>query len=135
MVTYGDGVADVDIKKLLAFHKTHGKIGTVTGVRPSSRFGEIVQRKNRVVKFNEKPQMVEGMVNGGFFVFNREFFKYLKAGDNCYLEKEPLEKLVAKGQLMVYPHDGFWQCVDTYRELELLNELWKTAHPPWKVWK
>ena len=135
MVTYGDGVADINIKKLLAFHKAHGKIGTVTGVHPSSRFGEIIQKDKRVLRFYEKPQTREDIVNGGFFVFKRKFFDYLEADDNCFLEGKPLEKLVARKQLMVYRHDGFWQCVDTYREYELLNELWKTAKPPWKVWK
>lgn len=134
LVTYGDGVADVDIKKLLAFHRSHGKIGTVTGVHPSSRFGEIIQKNKRVLRFYEKPQTREGIVNGGFFVFNKKFFKYLAAGDDCYLEGKPLENLAAEGQLMVYPHGGFWQCVDTYRELELLNDLWKSDNPPWKVW-
>lgn len=134
MVTYGDGVADINLKKLLAFHKSHGKIGTVTGVHPSSRFGEIMQKKNKVIKFHEKPQVSGGLVNGGFFVFQKKFFKYLMPGNDCILEREPLENLVDEDQLMVFPHEGFWQSVDTYRELELLNELWKERRPPWKVW-
>ena len=135
MLTYGDGVANINIKELVEYHKSHGKIGTMTGVHPSSRFGELVVKDNKIVVFNEKPQVTEGLINGGFFVFNKKFFKYLKADDNCYLEKEPLENLAADGELMVYPYDGFWQCVDTYRELELLNNLWKSPNPPWKVWK
>lgn len=135
MVTYGDGVGNVDIEKLIKFHKSHGKIATITAVHPSSRFGEIVIKSNRAVKFNEKPQVSLGLINGGFFVFNKVFFRYLKDDEQCYLEKEPLENLAAQGQLMVYQHKGFWQCVDTYRELELLNELWKSPSPPWKVWK
>jgi len=133
MLTYGDGVANINIKELLEYHKSHGKIGTMTGVHPSSRFGELVIKDNKIEVFNEKPQVTEGLINGGFFVFNKKFFKYLKEDDNCYLEKEPLENLAADEELMVYPHDGFWQCVDTYRELELLNNLWKSRNPPWKV--
>ena len=135
MLTYGDGVANINIKDLVEYHKSHGKIGTMTGVHPSSRFGELVIRDNKIEVFNEKPQVTEGLINGGFFVFNKTFFKYLQEDDNCYLEKEPLENLAAEGELMVYPHEGFWQCVDTYRELELLNNLWKFRNPPWKVWK
>lgn len=134
MVTYGDGVANLNIKELLNFHKAHKKIGTMTGVHPSSRFGELVIKGNRVMQFNEKPQVKEGLINGGFFVFNKEFFNYLKEDDNCYLERQPLEKLAKEGELTVYPLDGFWQCVDTYRELEVLNNLWKSPNPPWKVW-
>lgn len=134
MVTYGDGVASLNIKELLNFHKAHKKIGTMTGVHPSSRFGELVIKDNQVLQFNEKPQVKEGLINGGFFVFNKEFFNYLKENDNCYLERRPLEKLAKESELMVYPLDGFWQCVDTYRELELLNNLWQSPNPPWKVW-
>ena len=134
MVTYGDGVANLNIKELLKFHQAHGKIGTMTGVHPSSRFGELVIKDNQVMRFNEKPQVKEGLINGGFFVFNKEFFNYLEEDDNCYLERQPLEKLAKEGELMVYPLDGFWQCVDTYRELELLNNLWESPNPPWKVW-
>ncbi len=134
MVTYGDGVAKLNIKELLKFHEAHKKIGTMIGVHPSSRFGELVIKDNRVLQFNEKPQVKEGLINGGFFVFNKEFFNYLKEDDNCYLERKPLEKLAKEGELMVYPLDVFWQCVDTYRELELLNNLWKSPNPPWKVW-
>lgn len=135
MLTYGDGVANIDVKELVEFHKSHGRIGTVTGVHPSSRFGELVIKNKQVVEFSEKPQIKEGFINGGFFVFNKKFFDYLKEDDNCYLEKEPLEKLALDKELMVYPHEDFWQCMDTYRELEILNDLWKSPAPPWKVWR
>ncbi|MFA7676566.1 MAG: glucose-1-phosphate cytidylyltransferase [Candidatus Omnitrophota bacterium] len=134
MLTYGDGVADIDIGKLLDFHKTHKKMSTITGVRPSSRFGEIVTNNKQVVQFNEKPQVRDGLINGGFFVFNKDFLNYLEDDDNCRLEHGPMEKLASRGELMVYPHEGFWQCVDTYRELELLTKLWNSQNPPWKVW-
>ena len=135
MLTYGDGVADINIKELIEYHKSHGKIGTMTGVHPSSRFGELVVRDNKIEVFSEKPQITEGLISGGFFVFDKTFLEYLNEDDNCYLEKEPLENLVKDGELMVYPHNGFWQCVDTYRELELLNDLWKSHNSPWKVWR
>jgi glucose-1-phosphate cytidylyltransferase len=134
MVTYGDGISSINFNDLVKFHTSHGKIGTMSGVHPSSRFGEFTIKNNQVLDFHEKPQTKEGLINGGFFVFNKTFFDYLSTDDSCTLEKEPLEKLVSNGQLMVYPHDGFWQCVDTYRELELLNTLWDSPHPPWKVW-
>jgi len=134
MLTYGDGVADIDIKKLCEYHRSHGRIGTMTGVKPVSRFGEVSLRSNQVVCFNEKPESNEGLVNGGFFVFNRKFFQYLDGDEACILEKEPLEKLAADGELMLYPHNGFWQCVDTYRELESLNNQWDSCNAPWKVW-
>ncbi|MGF7119208.1 glucose-1-phosphate cytidylyltransferase [Methanobacterium oryzae] len=134
LLTYGDGVANVNIRELVKFHKSHGKIGTMTGVHPSSRFGEFELAGNQVLEFNEKPQTKEGLINGGFFVFNKEFFKYLHEEEDCILEKSPLVDLAADGELMVYPHDGFWQCIDTYRELEVLNELWEKGETPWKVW-
>jgi glucose-1-phosphate cytidylyltransferase len=135
MLTYGDAVADIDIAKLLAFHKAHGKIGTVTGVHPVSRFGELCIDARCVKRFNEKPQAKEGFVSGGFFVFNRDFFSYLDDHDECVLEKEPVENLSAANELMVYQHEGYWQCCDTYRELEILNNLWNHPNPPWKLWK
>jgi glucose-1-phosphate cytidylyltransferase len=134
MVTYGDGVSSINIDNLVKFHKLHGKIGTMSGVHPSSRFGEFTIKDNQVIDFHEKPQTKEGLINGGFFVFHKTFFNYLSNDDNCTLEKEPLEELVSDGQLMVYPHNGFWQCVDTFRELELLNKLWDSPRPPWKIW-
>jgi glucose-1-phosphate cytidylyltransferase len=134
MLTYGDAVSNVNLKQLLAFHKTHGKIGTVTGVHPISRFGELTIDTRCVKGFSEKPKTKEGFVSGGFFVFNKEFFSYLDDCDECVLEKEPIEKLVGNDELMVYPHEGFWQCCDTYRELESLNNLWDHPNPPWKLW-
>jgi glucose-1-phosphate cytidylyltransferase len=134
MLTYGDGVSDIDLKQLYAFHRSHKKIGTVSAVRPSSRFGEIIIKNQMAVRFSEKPQTTEGLVNGGFFVFNRDFFKYLSAGSDCYLEREPLERLAGDKQLAVKVHTGFWQCMDTQRELDLLSQLWKNGSAPWKVW-
>ncbi len=135
MLTYGDAVADINIEKLLAFHQSHGKIGTVTGVHPTSRFGELHIDAHCVKQFCEKTQTKEGFVNGGFFVFNKEFFSYLDDQDDCVLEKDPIERLTKDNELMVYPHEGFWQCCDTYRELELLNNLWTRPNPPWKLWQ
>lgn len=135
MLTYGDAVTDVDISKLLAFHWSHGKIGTVTGVHPASRFGELCIDARCVKRFSEKPLTKAGFVSGGFFVFNKEFFSYLDDRDECILEKEPIEKLAAANELMVYPHEGYWQCCDTYRELEILNNLWNHPNPPWKLWQ
>ncbi|MHA1409553.1 MAG: glucose-1-phosphate cytidylyltransferase [Candidatus Odinarchaeia archaeon] len=134
MATYGDGVADINISKLLEFHKSHKKIGTITGVRPPSRFGELGIRDKKIVRFHEKPQVMEGWINGGYFVFNRKFFNYLWEDDDCILEEGPLEKLTRDGELMFFPHRGFWQCVDTYRELEILNKMWVSGSAPWKMW-
>lgn len=135
MLTYGDGVADVDIRKLLDFHRAHGKIGTVTGVRPPSRFGELQLESDQVVQFSEKPQVSSGFINGGFFVFNKEFFNYVSDDDTCSLEGVPLEHLARDGELKVYTHTGFWQCMDTSRDLKRLRELWESGQPQWKVWR
>lgn len=134
LLTYGDGVADIKIKDLVKFHNSHGKIATITGVRPPSRFGELISEGNSVVEFTEKPQVGNSMINGGFFVFNREVFDYLEENDRCVLEKEPLEGLARDGQLMVYKHTGFWHCMDTLRDVNLLNEYWDSGLAPWKVW-
>jgi glucose-1-phosphate cytidylyltransferase len=136
-VTYGDGVGDIDIAALLAFHEKHGRIGTVTGVRPPGRFGELrVESDGRACEFNEKPQVTEGVINGGFFVFRREFLqRYLTPSSDQMLELEPLQRLAADGELMVYLHEGFWQPMDTYRELTILEGLWKSGRAPWKVWE
>jgi glucose-1-phosphate cytidylyltransferase len=135
MLTYGDGVGNINIRELIDYHESHGRIGTMTGVHPSSRFGEVAMEDNRVVRFSEKPQTTKGLISGGYFVFKKDFFNYLNADDNCILEKGPLENLALDGELMVYPHEGFWQCVDTYRELEMLNSLWSKTNPPWNIWK
>lgn len=134
MVTYGDGVADVDINALLAYHKDHRKLGTVTAVHPMSRFGELSVDNGMVHVFREKPQVHEGWINGGFFVFQREVLDLI-VGDDASLEQSLLVKLTSLKELAVYQHSGFWQCMDTYREMELLNDLWRTDNAPWAVWK
>lgn len=134
MVTYGDGVADIDISKLVEFHRSHKKLATVTTVRPTSRFGVLeINGEGRVEKFREKPQ-VDGWVNAGFFVFDRKVLDYLE-DDRTVLEKEPLERLASEGQLMAYQHKGFFQCLDTYREYKDLNAMWSEGRAPWKVWE
>jgi glucose-1-phosphate cytidylyltransferase len=134
LLSYGDGLADIDIKKLLAFHKEHGKIATVTTVTPISRFGIVELSDSRqVLKFREKPR-TDTFASAGFFVFQREVFDYL-SGDECILEREPLQRLAAEGQLMAYQHDGFFHMMDTYREYEHLNHLWSLGNAPWRVWR
>lgn len=134
MVTYGDGVADLDIRQLVDFHNSHGRLATVTAVRPTSRFGVLnVDHASKVLNFTEKPQ-VEGWVNTGFFVFNRRVFDYL-GEDDCVLEREPLECLAHEGQLMAYLHSGFFFGMDTYRDYMHLNDLWASGEAPWKVWE
>ncbi len=135
MMTYGDGVADINIKDLLKFHLAHGKIATLTGVRPLSRFGELSVNGKRVVKLTEKPQSSTGLINGGFFVFNRRIFDYLEDGDDCDLEIGALEKLAEEGQLMVYEHNKFWYCMDTVRDMDYLNKLYMQGKAPWEIWK
>ena len=134
MATYGDGVADVNIRDLLDYHFSHGRLATVTGVRPGSRFGEMIAQEGQVVSFSEKPQTSSGMINGGFFVFDRQVFDYLEDRDSLFLEGEPMRQLVENGELMVFNHEGFWQPMDTYREYMLLNRIWSEGRPPWKVW-
>jgi glucose-1-phosphate cytidylyltransferase len=134
MATYGDGLSDVNIRKVLAFHKAHGRMATVTTVRPTSRFGLLeVSDTGRVRKFAEKP-LLKGWASAGFFVFDRRMLKYL-GGDDCVLEREPLERLAHDGQLMAYHHKGFFYGMDTYREYKALNDLWDQGKAPWKVWK
>ena len=133
MVTYGDGVADVNITELVNFHRSHGKLATVTTVRPISRFGMVdVQATGLVQHFAEKPR-AEGWLSAGFFVFEREVLEYID-GDDCILERAPLERLAENGQLMAYHHDGFFYAMDTYREYLALNELWTRNEAPWRVW-
>lgn len=133
MVTYGDGLADVDVGKLLAFHKSHGRLATITTVRPTSRFGILdIDDRGAVRRFAEKPQ-IDGWASAGFFVFDRGIFDYL-TGDDCVLEAGPLERLTAEGQLIAYRHPGFFYAMDTYREYLHLNDLWNTGTAPWKVW-
>lgn len=135
MVTYGDGVADVDIKKLVAFHQNHGKAMTLTGVQPEGRFGVIdFGSDNEVLSFREKSKEDSGWINGGFLVCNPEVLDYIK-DDTIMLEREPMEQLARERQLMCYKHDGFWQCMDTLRDKEKLERLWAANQAPWKVWQ
>ena len=131
MLTYGDGVSNVNIKKIIQFHNNHGKIATITAVRPPVRFGELKINRNKVKSFKEKPQVGQGWVNGGFFIFNNEILNFIK-NDQTMLEREPLEKLTKAGQLMAYEHQGFWQCMDTMRDKILLNKLWNKGNALWK---
>lgn len=132
MVTYGDGLADVDIAALLKFHEAHGRLATVTTIRPLSRFGVMdLSSDGQVKQFREKPQ-TDDFVNAGFFVFEPKVLDYLD--DECVLEQAPLERLAREGQLMAYKHQGFWQPMDTYREFTMLNEMWDSGSAPWKVW-
>jgi glucose-1-phosphate cytidylyltransferase len=134
MLTYGDGVADVNIADLVDFHKNHGRLATVTTVRPNSRYGSVaIQPSGEVNQFLEKPRS-DGWVSAGFFILDRRVFDYL-GSDDCIFEREPLERLAADGQLMAYQHDGFFYAMDTYREYQHLNELWAKGAAPWKVWE
>lgn len=132
MLTYGDGVADVDIKKLVEFHKSHGKIATLTAVRPPARFGSIeMEEDGQILEFKEKPQLGEGWINGGYFVFDYKIFDYLK-DELTILEREPLETLAKENELVAYRHEGFWHCMDTIRDRDNLNEIWAKGNAPWK---
>ena len=133
MLTYGDGVCNVDLKKLLAFHKSHGRIATITAVRPPARFGGLVFEGDRVLQFTEKSQVGEGWINGGFMVLEPGIFKYLH-GPSTILEAEALEALARDGQLAAYKHADFWQCMDTKRDVHTLDNLWQSGKAPWKVW-
>jgi glucose-1-phosphate cytidylyltransferase len=133
LATYGDGVCDVNIAELLDFHYSHGKLATMTAVRPPSRFGELIIEGNLVTQFQEKPQTAEGWINGGYFVLNRKVLDLIE-GDSTTFEAQPLRTLSALGELTVYKHDGFWQCMDTYREMEVLNHLYDTGQARWKIW-
>lgn len=135
MLTYGDGLSNVDLRALFEFHKSHKKIGTVTGVTPSSRFGELVTKGDMVTTFSEKPHTQQGLINGGFFIFDKRIFNYVSDDDNCIFERIPLERLASDGELMVYQHNGFWQCMDTVRDMNLLTEEWNSGKPAWKVWE
>lgn len=132
MLTWGDGLSTVDLHALLAFHRAHGKLATVTAVRPPARFGHLEIEDDRITEFSEKPQTGEGWINGAFFVLEPEILDYIE-GDDTQFEKEPLEHLAKDGQLMAYRHYGFWQCMDTIRDKKLLESLWETT-APWKVW-
>ena len=135
-MTYGDGVADIDIGAVVDFHRSHGRIGTVTGVRPAGRFGVMTfagaEQGGKVTSFAEKPQAGEGLINGGFFVFDARVFDYLSSDPDLIFEHEPLRNLALDGELMMFEHEGFWQPMDTYREWSQLNDMWATGTAPWK---
>ncbi len=133
MLTWGDGVSDVDLGALLAFHRSHGKLATVTAVRPAARFGHMVFDGHRVAEFCEKPQTAEGWINGAFFVLEPGVMNYID-GDTTQWERAPMEQLARDGQLIAYKHHRFWQCMDTLRDKTLLQELWDSGDAPWKVW-
>jgi glucose-1-phosphate cytidylyltransferase len=135
MLTYGDGLADIDLKKLLKFHKSHDNIITVTGVHRPSRFGELVEERGLVRSFREKPQFSKELINGGFMVFNKGILDYLTEDENCDFEIGPLENLARAGQVMVYKHEGNWDCMDHERDVVYLNQLWRENKAFWKVWK
>ena len=132
MLTYGDGVSDINIDELLKFHRSHGKIATVTSVRPPVRFGELIIDGHQVTQFQEKPQAGEGWINGGFFVFEPKIFDFI-FDDSTFLEREPLEKLAEMGELMSFKHEGFWQCMDTIRDRDFLQENWNNGKAPWII--
>jgi glucose-1-phosphate cytidylyltransferase len=131
-LTYGDGLSNINIDKLLNFHKKNKKIATISAVRPTARFGELYLEGNMVLSFKEKPQLQDGWINGGFFVLEPEFFNYID-GDEIFLEREPIEKIAEERQLVAYKHEGFWQCMDTRRDWELLKSLLEEGIPPWKI--
>jgi len=137
MMTYGDGVADVDVESLLSFHLSHKRAATVTGVLPPSRFGQLLTEGDSVRDFLEKPERVveSSYINGGFFVLNRSVFEYLTEDPECTFEREPLQRLARDGELAVYRHPGYWQCMDTSRDLESLSKVWASGAAPWKVWE
>lgn len=134
MLTWGDGVSNINLDELVKFHKSHGKLATLTAVRPPARYGHLNILQNGVVsEFSEKPQASEGWINGAFFVLEPEIYDYIE-GDSTQWEKEPMEKLAQDGELMAYYHTPFWQCMDTLREKYILEKLWNSGNPPWKIW-
>ncbi|UCG57948.1 MAG: glucose-1-phosphate cytidylyltransferase [Phycisphaerales bacterium] len=133
MLTWGDGVSDIDLENLLRFHRSHGKLATLTAVRPTARYGHLDLVGNQVAEFSEKPQTKEGWINGAFFILEPGIFDYID-GDMTQWEREPMERLARDGQLMAYKHKSFWQCMDTFREKHILEGLWRSGRAPWKVW-
>jgi glucose-1-phosphate cytidylyltransferase len=133
MLTWGDGVSDINLDNLLAFHRSHGKLATLTAVRPPARYGHLELDEDAVAEFSEKSQTGEGWINGAFFVLEPQIFDYID-GDETQWEKEPLENLAKDGQLMAYKHKSFWQCMDTLRERYILQKLWESSNAPWKIW-
>lgn len=134
MLTWGDGVSDINLHELLKFHKSHGKLATLTAVRPPARFGHLDLEGDEIVEFSEKVQTKEGWINGAFFVLEPEIFDYIE-GDDTQWEKAPLEGLAKDGQLMAYRHNSFWQCMDTLRDKNKLEDLWQSGNAPWKTWE
>ena len=134
MLTWGDGVSDINLNKLLAFHESHGKLATMTAVRPPARFGHLEINDDQITEFSEKPQTAEGWINGAFFILEPEIFDYIE-GDDTQWEKAPLENLAKDGQLMAYKHDSFWQCMDTLRDKKKLEKIWNQGNAPWKMWE
>jgi glucose-1-phosphate cytidylyltransferase len=134
MMTWGDGLADINLKELLAFHRSHGKLATVTAVHPPARYGHLELNGEAVEKFSEKPQMREGWINGGFFVLEPGIFDYID-GDETQWERKPMENLAKDGQLMAYRHNTFWQCMDTLREKYILENFWNSGNAPWRIWR
>jgi len=132
-VTYGDGLTDADLGEEYYYHFSNNKTGTVLGVNPPSRFGEIKLKENEVLEFNEKPEFNKSWINGGYFFFKKEFLKYLSKNEECVLEKEPLVNLAKDHQLNMYKHKGFWSCMDTQRDRDYLNSLWNSGNAPWKT--
>jgi glucose-1-phosphate cytidylyltransferase len=130
-VTYGDGLTDADLRKEFEFHLGHGKTGTVLGVNPPSRFGELRLDEDRVIEFDEKPEFSDSWINGGYFFFTRSFLSYLSTDESCVLEQEPLVRLARDGQLGIHKHPGFWACMDTQRDRDYLNGLWASGKAPW----
>jgi glucose-1-phosphate cytidylyltransferase len=131
LCTYGDGVANVDVQALVEFHTSHGKLATVTGVSPPSKFGSLMTDGHRVAHFEEKPHLLESVISGGFFVFDRRFLSYLNSDDSCVLEYEPFSRLAREGEMMMYRHKGYWQCMDTPRDVLQLNDEWRSGKPGW----
>ena len=134
LMTYGDGVSDIDLDELIRFHRQHGKLATVTAVRPPARFGGLTFDGDLVAEFSEKPQVGEGWINGGFFVLEPAVLDFID-DDSSIFEREPLERLAAAGELAAFRHEGFWQCVDTLRDVRLLDGMWRSGDVPWKVWE
>jgi glucose-1-phosphate cytidylyltransferase len=134
LLTYGDGVADVNVRELIEFHQAHGKIATVTAVQPPGRFGELELEGQRVVEFSEKPQLTRGSINGGFFVLQRSIFERVSDDPSLIFENRPMMQLARDGELMAYSHTGFWHPMDSSRDYKYLNELWATGHAPWQIW-
>ena len=134
LITYGDGLANINVKKLVEFHKSHNKMMTITGVHAPARFGELVENEGKVMSYMEKPQTSVGLINGGFMVFNKSFLDLLCTDENCDFEKGPLEEIANKGELMVYKHEGVWECMDHERDVDYLNNLWYSNKAFWKIW-